>query len=332
MIPSLKSSGVVTVSWVLLLWFGAPLPAQEIIQDRRLPVLEGHRFIPTSTVPDPFITTYLRSNTGFGLLLDASFPVITEADTVGVVEGDIAFALLSFEYQQAIVDFLALRIGFGGAVRTGTNGGTLLAEGLDARYAFGIGVTGRLFRTERFLLSAVADFSSNKLIAMDPFGFARRVADECEEAPDVAECILDTEESLVQSGRSTAFAVGGRAAWSPIAWFGLRGRAELGAGDAFDPEGDLGTTIVNLGMVADIDLIELTPVPLGFLLGFDAELFGSRGGDIAQSSTQYDLGLFYTGRKEFSVGVEAIFGSVALTQSDESVDSLTINLRIRYFF
>ena len=45
---------------------------QEIKQDRKLPILDGHRFIPSSTVPDPFITTYLRSNTGFGLLLDAS--------------------------------------------------------------------------------------------------------------------------------------------------------------------------------------------------------------------------------------------------------------------
>ncbi len=68
---------------------------QEIVQNRRLPVLKGHRFIPTSTVPDPFVTIYLRSNTGFGFLLDARFPVITEADTVGVVEGDIAFALLA---------------------------------------------------------------------------------------------------------------------------------------------------------------------------------------------------------------------------------------------
>ncbi len=159
---------------------------QEIVQNRRLPVLKGHRFIPTSTVPDPFVTIYLRSNTGFGFLLDARFPVITEADTVGVVEGDIAFALLGFEYQQAIVDFLAVRIGFGGAVRTGTNGGTLLAEGLSARYSFEIGVTGRVFRTESLLLSAVADFSSNKLIAIDPFGFAQRVADECSDAPDVS--------------------------------------------------------------------------------------------------------------------------------------------------
>ncbi len=203
---------------------------------------------------------------------------------------------------------------------------------MSARYSFEIGVTGRVFRTESLLLSAVADFSSNKLIAMDPFGFAQRVADECSDAPDVSQCILDSEESLVQSGRSNSITLGGRGAWSPIDWFGLRARAEFGAGDAFDPEADLGTTIVNLGIVADIDLIELTPVPLGFLLGFDAELFGSRGGDIAESATRYDLGLFYTGRKEFSVGVEGIFGRVKLTQTDDSVDSITINLRIRYFF
>jgi hypothetical protein len=67
--------------------------------------------------PDPFITTYLRSNTGFGLLLDARLPVLTEADTIAVLEGDIAFALLAFEYQQAIVDFLAVRIGFTGGAR-----------------------------------------------------------------------------------------------------------------------------------------------------------------------------------------------------------------------
>ena len=307
---------------------------QEIVQNRKLPVLQGHRFIPTSTVPDPFITTYLRSQTGFGLLLDAKFPVFTEGDTVAVVEGDIAFAVLAFEYQQAIVDFLALRIGFGGAVRTGTSGETLLAEGLNASYAFRFGVIGRVFRTENFLLSVVADYESNKLIAMDPFGFAQRVADECGNLPeeDIAECILDSEEELLVSGRSSAITGGARGAWSPIEWFGLRGRLEIGAGDAFDPESSLGTTIINVGALADVDLLEVTPVPLGFLLGFDAQLFGSRGSDIAESATRFNLGLFFTGRQEFSVGVEGIFGKVALAQSDESVDSITINLRLRYFF
>ena len=85
-------------------------------------------------------------------------------------------------------------------------------------------------------------------------------------------------------------------------------------------------------MVADVDLIELTPVPLGFLLGMDAQLFGSRGGDIAESATRFNLGMFYTGRREFSVGVEGIFGRVALMRTDESVDSITVSLRIRYFF
>ncbi len=305
---------------------------QEIVQNRKLPVLQGHRFIPTSTVPDPFITTYLRSQTGFGLLLDAKFPVFTEGDTVAVVEGDIAFAVLAFEYQQAIVDFLALRIGFGGAVRTGTSGETLLAEGLNASYAFRFGVIGRVFRTENFLLSVVADYESNKLIAMDPFGFAQRVADECVDAPDVPQCILDSEEDLLVSGRSSAITGGARGAWSPIEWFGLRGRLEIGAGDAFDPESSLSTTIINVGALADVDLLEVTPVPLGFLLGFDSQLFGGRGSDIAESATRFNLGLFYTGHQEFSVGVEGIFGKVALAQSDESVDSITINLRLRYFF
>jgi hypothetical protein len=307
---------------------------QEIVQKRKLPILKGHRFIPTSTVPDPFITSYLRSNTGFGLLLDANIPVLTEADTVAVLQGDIAFAVLGFEYQQAIVDFLALRIGFGGAVRTGTNSETLIAEGLSANYSFAFGVTGRVLRTENFLLSAVADFGSNKIIGVDPFGWAERVTAECGDLPseEIAECILSTEEALLVSGRSNAITGGARGAWSPATWFGLRGRVEFGAGDAFDPEADLGTTIVNLGAVADIDLLEVTPVPIGFLLGYDAELFGSRGSDIAESTTRFNLGLFYTGRKEFSVGVETLWGRVNLTQSEDNVDSVTFNLRLRYFF
>ena len=149
---------------------------------------------------------------------------------------------------------------------------------------------------------------------------------------DIADCILDTDEELLQSGRSNTITGGARGAWSPATWFGLRGRVEFGAGDAFDPEADLGTTILNLGAVADIDLLEVTPVPIGFLLGLDAELFGSRGSDIAESATRFNLGLFYTGRQEFSVGVETLFGRVNLTQSEERVDSITINLRLRYFF
>jgi hypothetical protein len=219
-------------------------------------------------------------------------------------------------------------------VRTGTNAETLIAEGLSATYSFAAGITGRVFHTESFLLSAVADFSSNKIIGIDPFGFAKRVAEECGDLPEeeVADCILDTEEDLLVSGRSNAITLGGRGAWSPLEWFGLRGRAEFGVGDQFDPEADLGTTILNLGAVADIDLLEVTPVPIGFLLGIDAQLFGSRGADIAESATRFNLGLFYTGRQEFSVGVETLWGRVNLTQSEDNVDSITFNLRLRYFF
>jgi hypothetical protein len=112
----------------------------------------------------------------------------------------------------------------------------------------------------------------------------------------------------------------------------LRGRVELGAGDVSDVESGFGTFILNLGLLADFDLLEVTPVPLGFMLGFDGQIFGGRGSDLAESATRFNAGLFYTGRKEFSVGVEGIFGRVSLTQSDESVDSITINLRLRYFF
>ena len=84
--------------------------------------------------------------------------------------------------------------------------------------------------------------------------------------------------------------------------------------------------------MADIDLLEITPVPIGFLVGYDGQLFGSRGADIAESASRFNFGLFYTGRQEFSVGVETLWGRVNLTQTEDNVDSITINLRLRYYF
>lgn len=312
---------------------GLAAQSDEIVLNRKLPMVNGHRFLTSNVVPEPFITTNLRSTLGFGLLLNARVPFVgVDGGTVTTLEGDIGLGILGLAFQQAITPWLAARVGFGGAFRTGTNGESLIAEGLNAGYEVSLGATAQLMRTSRVVVSAVGDFSSDKLFAMDPFGFAQTIVDRCREAGTIVDCDLELEdgEELVVSGSTSSFSGGLRAAYSPSAWLGLLGRAEIGTSKRIDESSQ---AVGDFGIAASVDADPLWNIPLGLLVSLNAQSFGGRGDRVAEAATRYGLGLFYTGRSEFLVGLEATFGSVDLAGEDAgSVQSAAAVFRIEYIF
>ncbi len=307
--------------------------SEEIVLSRKLPMLNDHRFLTSNVVPDPFITTNIRSTLGLGLLLDARVPFIgVDGEEITTLEGDIGVGILGLAFQQAITPWLAARIGFGGAFRTGTNGESLIAEGLNAGYQFMLGATAQLMSTSNVVVSAVGDFSSDQLFAMDPFGFAQTIVDRCRDAPSIEECDLELEdgEELVKSGSTNSVSGGLRVAYSPAAWFGLLGRAEVGSSQRIDKSR---RAVGDFGVATSIDADPLWSVPLGLLLSFNQQTFAGRGEGVAEAATRFGAGVFYTGRSEFLVGVEATFGKVDLSgQEGSSVQSSSLVFRIEYIF
>ena len=68
--------------------------------------LNGHTFIPSSLIGDPFITTALSTQTGGGIARGVSRDVKSEAldEVLKVLAGDLAFMALEFDYELAVED------------------------------------------------------------------------------------------------------------------------------------------------------------------------------------------------------------------------------------
>ncbi len=86
------------------------------------------------------------------------------------------------------------------------------------------------------------------------------------------------------------------------------------------------------GGTVSLDLGATTSVPLGVVLSFAVDTFSDKGGDIARSLRLFGLGLAYTGRREFSLGLETSYVRLPQQQADVVIDALTIRLKTRYYF
>jgi len=111
-VPTHRSRVGATISWwVVATMFASTLQAQARGEDdpvRRLPRLGNHRFVLSTTFPDPFIATYVRSMTGAGAV-KGDIPVDTTGlGTATSRTGTSAFLVLGFEYQQALGNRFAI--------------------------------------------------------------------------------------------------------------------------------------------------------------------------------------------------------------------------------
>ena len=110
--------------------------------DRLRPLLGGHRFIPNSFTRDPFSRTYVRNSLGIGQALDVEFVPqldIGGGDTIPGLSGDLLFAVLDFEYQHAVKDWLAVWGKINMIGRLGTDVGAILAQGATVLTGFELG-------------------------------------------------------------------------------------------------------------------------------------------------------------------------------------------------
>jgi hypothetical protein len=320
--------------WLLLLAL-TTLPAARAMgqepEGREAPrYFGGHQFIPSTIVADPFVATSFTSTTGFGMAIGLEVPILNiDGEQIGELEGDIGFLLLEFGYQQRLNNWLALRANVSAAARVGTSTEAILAEGISAVYGYGLGGTASLWRKQSWQLSATADFRGNSLTGIAPLDFAAAVK-HAVEAGDTA-AIEAAKDSLLSEADNMRVLGGLRGAYTPAPWIGFVGFVEAGLGERFE-QGEDNTSVVNFGAAASFNLDPLARVPIGLLGSFRSESLSEKGEDIGGDVQSVGFGVFYTGRRFFSVGLEATWQRVDQRQSDKKVDVTQARLVLRYDF
>ena len=303
-----------------LLPVAAALQAQERDPKR---VLGGHSFVPNPLLSDPFVGTFVRNGTGGGKAIGLTVEVPDiEGNVAFTTEADIVYIDLGLEYQQNLTNWLALRIGANGGARLGSSVEALLAEGATAVYGYNLGIMGQLLRTDRFSLAGSLNLVPNKAYVIHPLEFAQSVVENG----------LDSASSLLTKGSGWRLTFGLHPAWAVSRWLGLVGQVDLGPNEASNEETEEEETQVTAGVGASINLREATGTPLGFVLSYVRQSGRVRGERVAGGSSAFNVGLFYTGARSFTVGLETLYSSLDQELSEDDINLVGVKLHLRYDF
>lgn len=306
----------------LLLALGAivlgvsPARGQEI----RRPNLAGHTFLSTDLVPDAFVRTYVRNSLGYAAAANLEYPsVVIDGDTLLSLEGDLSYATLGFEYQQAVKDWIALRVSLQGQTRLGTQLSSIVIDGVTVNAGYDLRWLVRVRQSSRTMLSGSLGLSQQSFTRIDVKGF---VEDVIAGAPNPR--IIDDVPAL----RSYA---GAHFSWAISRPFGLTALLKGSYGETpwrDEPEGwgyEYGATV-------DFDAGPAWHVPIGAALGYLQQSSPALTSEISGAARMTVLRIAYNAQPDFIVGIDV---TRTWNREENRETTLTSNggaLTLRYYF
>jgi hypothetical protein len=264
--------------------------------------LNGYRFIPSSVVDDPFAVTEFQNGTGGGMALNLNIPRRNlDGEVVDTLTGNIGFFLLDFEYQYKVAKRLALRVNVNGIGRIGTSLEALVASGVSAAFGGSLGATVPIWWNQKFLISGVADVKTNKQYNVDPYGFVKGVVD--------SGYTSENKAALLSAENVARWSFGVRGAWGIAPWVGINADLEPGWADG-SVSGN--KSLNTFGAVAGFDFKKLNDVPIGATVGYRIRTGNGKTGNISGGYQSIELGMYYTGGKEYMIGGDFFLSRIAI--------------------
>jgi hypothetical protein len=288
-------------------------------QEVKVPHLGEHLFVPNSFVPDVFLTSYVRNSLGLGQALDIKTPliIINDEPVIGL-QGDLLFASLEIEYQQAIKSWIAARGRITILGRLGTDVQSFLADGVTTSGGFEFGWLIKLWKTKKIMLSGDLSLANGTFTTLNVTGF-------------VEDIVNGISPSLVRKTPAIRASGGLRFAWAASRLFGLTMMVAPGYGESID-RFSADKIFVASAATLDFDINTVTPIPIGIAAGYRFDTFPEGGEDITNAEHAGMLRFAYNGRPDFSLGLELSWGRI---DSQNLLDPLNVAiaaLDFRYFF
>ena len=288
-------------------------------EDLKIPHLNGHQFTTNTLTDDPFIKTYIRNTLGIGKSLDLFVPLLEiDGDRVLGLKGDLLKAILEFEYQQAVKDWVAFRVQVRVTGRLGTGTQSLLATGVTANTGFEFGWMFKLSEGEKTALSGTLNLWNNSVTLVDFLGFVDGV-------------VNPPTPPLVRTVPSTRGGGGLRYAWAASDLVGFLFKSETGMGESID-RSNSDEWFFNFAAAADFDLKTRTAVPLGLALGYKFDTFPEGGEELADAKHDLVFRIAYTGTTDFLLSLDFTYGWIKLKDEAEATKFTSTLLNLRYYF
>jgi hypothetical protein len=292
---------------------GAEEPAHEPL--RR--ALGEHVFIPRLDVFDPFTTTDVATTSGFAYGTAGGPTFNLDGQPVNTADYQIVAYSQSFSGQWGISDWWALRVLVNGTLYTGANGSAIAGIGVNGVVRGGAGTTFSWHVVPTFRLGLLVDVTFGPSIGINILDAIRDSISE------------GNVQTPVQSAASTVITPTLSAAWSFARGWGLLVNVTYSHSTVTANEDSVGVDQLQLQGAIDLDLKELGSIPMGF--GVNVSSAYSLGDEKFRRYV-YGLGIFYTGRKELTLGLELALRRAPLGTHDVFVKSYYALISLRYSF
>jgi hypothetical protein len=279
------------------------------------PEKNGHVFVPTTFIPDPFVNTELTLGMGYSNTIDTEIPLFTSAgQQIGTVKGDLLFMNGNLEFNCALRDWIGFFTRVNVLARSGSNTASIFANGLSAGSGFGVGWEFRLRESDRSILSGsvALDRATVTLI-------------------DVATFVDNPDRGLSRTFTPLVGAAQARYAYGLSDLVGLSAYGGLGLGE--NPAKDYDNTwFWQLGGVASVNLARRRGVPLGFALGARTSSYPITF-DNADGNTWAGLAsVAYMGRPDLAITLDTVYEYVPVKYEDVALGYLGFTVGLTYEF
>lgn len=289
-------------------------------EDIARPDLAGHTFVSTDLVPDAFVRSYVRNTLGYAQALDIQYPpVVVAGDTLLALDGSQIYAILGFEYQQAVRDWIAVRVGIAARTRLGTQVSSLVAEGVTVNGGLELGWVMKLRQTRNTSLVGTLAFTNQSVTVIDVRQFAEDVANH---VPDAS--LIDNVPTIRSSG-------GLRLAWAVSPPFGVTLLAEGSYGES-PRRSETESWEYILGASVDYDLRPKTRIPIGVAFAYRQTsqplIVTEEAGDVYETA----LRIAYSARPDFLIGLDLTGVMNREVRDADPVKAGGAQISLRYYF
>jgi len=295
--------------------------------------LGGHVYMPVLGIVGPFATT------SFGTFLTmgaGSTQATVTLDVPGASEpqtfrGSVSYAavggVLGFEY--AFLRDVSARLIISETLYSGTSGAAAAAIGTNARLGGNLGLTAGLPIGRSVRVAGVFDASYVPRFGLLLGPAIRAAFDSC--STGVTDCRFDFGK-LFQQQNMLRLIPGVAASWTPTKPLGLTGNVSyVYSSMNTTGSGALSEGAMSFGAAVDFDFNPITPVPVGLQALWNTEATFEKGG--IASFTDLGGGVFYTGRKELALGMQAVNRRFRVVpQVDVSWNTIIAMMGLRYYW
>ena len=282
-------------------------------------ILSGHTFATSNYIDDPFVATTMANNVGGGMAVNLAKPFFDlDGNLLFTYEGNMFFAALGMNFQQNLWETWSVRIAVDGAARTGSNLESLFSEGANVDRNIRLTLKRRLLRSDRAQVSLGLGWGYSVTTIFSLREFAKHI--DAGGSIETAPLLVDNKIWTTRLSASAAYAL--------APGWGVRMNASGGLFEEPDFE-SVSKAIYALSGMVDLDLKARTRVPIGISLGYK---WGAPEDNPHTGLSGGVMGVWYTGKPNFTIGVETGWWQQPVLNSPEDASGVIALLTMRYWF